>query len=159
MSALAHPGSSVPFVAPRRRHLSLVPAGPAVVEGPSAEIVPLRSRGVPAASAAVRRSPAAASEAPLRMTARGRRVLAVLILAAAAGVGAAVGALVSAADPLPDETEMVTVQAGDTLWSIAASVASPGEDVREVMGQIAALNELDDDLLAAGQLLAVPADD
>ena len=51
----------------------------------------------------------------------------------------------------------MTVAAGDTLWAVASDVARPGEDVRDVVASIAALNDLGDHELRAGQQLLVPA--
>ena len=49
----------------------------------------------------------------------------------------------------------VTVQSGDTLWSIAQQ-ADPGADPRSVIEQIRQLNGLDGDVVAAGAVLRVP---
>jgi Tfp pilus assembly protein FimV len=56
-------------------------------------------------------------------------------------------------------TEVVThaVQSGETLWQIAASVAAPGEDVRDVVLGLQELNGLADASLQAGQVLLLPA--
>src|SRR5690348_109246 len=67
---------------------------------------------------------------PLRLTGRGRRLLLSLTVAAVVGAAALLhGALAS--DPagglhLAGETSVV-VQPGDTLWSIASSVAGDGD--------------------------------
>ncbi len=47
------------------------------------------------------------------------------------------------------------VQAGDTLWTIAAEVA-PDEDTRGVISEIRHLNDLDTSLIVPGQTLVVP---
>lgn len=145
MSVLAHPGS---FGLPtRRRHLTLVPQ-PAPER--LAEVIELPVR-----------APARAPEqlAPLRLTARGRRVLASLAIVGAAVVGGALGAVANAAAEPATDVRTVTVSSGDTLWGIASQIAAPGEDVRDVMAQIAALNDLEGTDLAAGQQLTVPAGD
>ena len=49
------------------------------------------------------------------------------------------------------------VQPGDTLWAIAAEVAAPGEDVRDVVLMLMRMNELPSGGLAAGQTIVVPA--
>ena len=49
----------------------------------------------------------------------------------------------------------VTVQSGDTLWSIAQQ-ADPNADPRAVIEQIRQLNGLDGDVVAAGAVLKVP---
>ena len=65
---------------------------------------------------------------------------------------------VSTAEGLPADVESVTVTSGETLWSIAAELTSPGSDVRDVMSQIVALNGLESEALVAGQQLTVPTD-
>lgn len=49
----------------------------------------------------------------------------------------------------------VTVLQGDSLWSIAGTT-NPNRDVREVVREIVALNELGTGVLQAGQRLFVP---
>ncbi|MFJ4225486.1 LysM peptidoglycan-binding domain-containing protein [Microbacterium sp. NPDC089695] len=97
----------------------------------------------------------------LRLTARGRR----LVLAAAAvplAVGIAFAALsggsaVASNEQVPTASfETITVMPGDTLWSIAESVA-PGADPREVIGDITRLNSLQGGALQIGQEIAIPA--
>jgi hypothetical protein len=50
----------------------------------------------------------------------------------------------------------VVVQAGDSVWSIAADFAGPDEDVRAVVDAIEALNDLDDARVVPGQVLQLP---
>ncbi|WP_309102523.1 LysM peptidoglycan-binding domain-containing protein [Microbacterium sp.] len=107
----------------------------------------------------------AGSPTRLRLTARGRRVLAVLAsLPLAAGIafaaisgGSAIAAGGDAAGSEPASFETVTVMPGDTLWSIAVDVA-PEADPREVIGEISRLNLLQDGVVQAGQELAIPAE-
>ncbi len=98
----------------------------------------------------------------LRLTARGRRV--VLALASAPlAVGIAVAAvsggsaLASNDSVVTASFETVTVMPGDTLWSIAETVA-PGADPRDVIGDITRLNLLSAGELQIGQELAIPAE-
>ncbi len=51
----------------------------------------------------------------------------------------------------------MTVEAGDTLWAIAADLAEDGE-VREMVHTIKELNALDSSMLVAGQEIYVPLD-
>ena len=161
MSVLAHPGlTSYPL--PRRRHLTVVPALPDVVPEPEriAEVVALPVPQPTPARAAARRPAAAragAADAPLRLTNRGRAVLAGLAVAVAAVVGSVAGAAAGASSPSSD-VEVVTVMSGDSLWSIAAAAAAPGEDVRDVMSEIVDLNGLQGTTLEAGQELTVPVE-
>jgi len=98
----------------------------------------------------------------LRLTARGRRVvLAVSAVPLAVGIAFAAlsggSAMASGEQVATASFETVTVMPGDTLWSIAESVA-PGADPREVIGDITRLNLLRGGALQIGQELAVPAE-
>jgi Tfp pilus assembly protein FimV len=99
----------------------------------------------------------------LRLTVRGRRVLALLAaLPALVALGTALalggGAALASRDAAPTGSfETVLVSAGDTLWSIAEEVA-PGADPRDVVDQIARLNALNSVSVQAGQRLAIPAE-
>ena len=90
----------------------------------------------------------------LRLTRRGRLVVLGLGLAATLGLGlvAATGAL---ANDKPEPTPVVTVQPGQTLWSIASEV-SDGGDVRSTMAHLETINHLDSAGLQVGQTLRVP---
>lgn len=97
----------------------------------------------------------------LRLTVRGRRLLAFLAaLPAVVAVSIATvsgGQALAAADGgAPAGTfEEVTVETGDTLWSIARSVA-PAADPRDVIDDIVGLNALQSGALRAGQTIAIP---
>ena len=99
----------------------------------------------------------------LRLTLRGRRVLAAL--AAVPAVVAISLAMISGGTALANRDagapaqsfSTVTVSFGDTLWSIAESVA-PEADPRDVVDAIVRLNALDGVSLEAGQSLAIPAE-
>jgi nucleoid-associated protein YgaU len=84
----------------------------------------------------------------------------VAVLGLAAGVGAAALAG-SAVGGGPGEglhlagQSSVVVRSGDTLWSIASSVAG-GHDVRAVVDRIQELNGLRGSDLAPGQVLRLP---
>jgi LysM repeat protein len=49
-----------------------------------------------------------------------------------------------------------TVEAGDTLWDIAAQRTQPGADVRATVLEISQLNDLHSSLIVPGQVLVVP---
>ncbi len=111
-------------------------------------------------------APAAALSRPstrLRLTARGRRVLAALVAAPVAlvlGIAILAGgsALASRDAGRPAGSfETVTVQAGQSLWSLAEEVA-PQADPRDVVDAIVRLNALGGTQVAAGQRLAIPAE-
>jgi hypothetical protein len=102
-----------------------------------------------------------AATAPLRLTRRGRVVVAVaaaLLLAALSLVIAASAQATS--HPLPSRgaqqnLTQVTVRPGQSLWSVAEN-ADPGADTRAVIRQIVELNGLTRDVAFAGQRLWVP---
>jgi hypothetical protein len=103
----------------------------------------------------------AVSSVRLRITRRGRAVIAVLAslpLLAALIAFAAFGAstAVAGSDTSSQQFEYVTVQAGQDLWSIAESVA-PSADPRDVIAGIVNLNQLQSSAVQAGQRLALPA--
>jgi LysM repeat protein len=50
----------------------------------------------------------------------------------------------------------VVVEQGDSLWSIAASVAGEGDDVRAVVDRIQELNGLSGSAVLPGQVLELP---
>jgi Tfp pilus assembly protein FimV len=99
----------------------------------------------------------------LRLTVRGRRILAAL--AALPAVVALSLAVISGGSALASrDTGMAsgsfatfTVSAGDSLWSVAEQVA-PGADPRDVVDAIVRLNALDGVTVSAGQQLSIPAE-
>ena len=94
---------------------------------------------------------------PLRLTRRGRRVVAGLSIATGLGVAALTVAVVDGGAgglQLAGDSSVV-VRSGDTLWSIAAD-AAPEEDTRAVVDAIMAANGLDHVALAPGQVLQLP---
>ena len=97
----------------------------------------------------------------IRITRRGRRVLAGLsaVPIAIALVIAALssGAAVATAEPGAEigSFQMMTISAGDTLWSLAEQVA-PNHDPRDVVDEIADLNGLSGVSVFPGQELAIP---
>jgi nucleoid-associated protein YgaU len=93
----------------------------------------------------------------VRLTRRGRRLVAVLVLAAGVG-GAVLGREVLAPEQglqLVGESSVV-VEPGDTVWSIAGEVAGDGRDVRTVVHAIEELNDLEGSVVVAGQVLRLP---
>lgn len=94
---------------------------------------------------------------PLRLTARGRRLVAVLVLLVALAVVAlGTAVLGGGGDGLElMGTTSVIVDPGDTLWSIASAVAGD-RDVREVVDGIQRLNDVEDSAILPGQVLQLP---
>ncbi|WP_448060100.1 LysM peptidoglycan-binding domain-containing protein [Cellulomonas hominis] len=94
----------------------------------------------------------------LRLTARGRRVVALLALLLV-GVVSLVGGRAFADSPARAlEVQTYSVASGDTLWALASSQARPGEDVRDVVAEIIDLNGLASAELTVGQRLVVPVE-
>ncbi|WP_082874366.1 LysM peptidoglycan-binding domain-containing protein [Arthrobacter sp. OY3WO11] len=102
---------------------------------------------------------------PLRLTRRGRIVLigiplvllAALLLSLAGFFNSPAKASDSAADLQATSAVSVTVQPGQSLWGIAATVA-PERDARDVVADIVQLNNLSAGAVFPGQQLFVPAD-
>jgi LysM repeat protein len=55
----------------------------------------------------------------------------------------------------PDRISQVTVEPGDTLWSVALRVA-PDRDPRAEIEDVIAINGLQDDTIHVGEVLRVP---
>ncbi len=101
----------------------------------------------------------------LRITRRGRAVLA-LVIAIPLATGGAVAGLgaVGAAAGTPGSSEhggaasfrYVTVQPGESLWQLARSVA-PTADPRDVVADIQNLNDMGSGDIQPGQRIAIPA--
>ncbi len=138
--------------APRSRaRLSLVPAPPPVR---AAVRVPAP---VPVGTPRSPRSGRPVAPPPLRLTRRGRRVVAGLAAAIAVGTALLVAALLDGGSGglrLAGDSSVV-VQSGDTLWSIAVTVA-PERDTRAVVDAIVAANHLPGVDLVPGQVLQLP---
>jgi LysM domain len=104
---------------------------------------------------------AKATDVPLRLTRRGRVVIAVaaaILMAAVSLIAAgAVQATSRSAPPRVAEQALarVVVRPGQSLWSVAER-ADPGADTRQVIQQIVELNGLTGDAVVAGQWLWVP---
>ena len=92
----------------------------------------------------------------LRLTRRGRVLLAVVALMLACAGVVATGAAQAGAPHRGVEVTRHVVQPGETLWALAGSVASPREDLRDVVAEIEKLNNLDGAGLRAGEQLLLP---
>jgi LysM domain len=94
---------------------------------------------------------------PLRLTQRGRRVVAGMSIAIGLSIAAVTVTVVQVSGgglELAGASTFV-VQPGDTLWSIALST-SPEEDPRGVVDAIVVLNDLEGVGLVPGQVLELP---
>jgi hypothetical protein len=102
-----------------------------------------------------------AAEPPLRLTRRGRIVIAVaaVLLVAVISLLAAGVAQATSHGPSPRAAKQnlleVVVRPGQTLWSVAES-ADPDQDTRVVVQQIIDLNSLTSATVPAGRQLWVP---
>ncbi|WP_193596435.1 LysM peptidoglycan-binding domain-containing protein [Microbacterium sp. YJN-G] len=103
-----------------------------------------------------------ASRTRLRLTARGRRVLtafaaAPVVAVLAFSVFAGGSALASGDQAANVQFQTVTVMPGDTLWSIASTVA-PNDDPRDVIDDIQRLNNLSTGMIQIGDEIAIPVE-
>ncbi|MFE4951304.1 LysM peptidoglycan-binding domain-containing protein [Leifsonia sp. NPDC056665] len=101
----------------------------------------------------------AAGRVRLRLTRRGRAVLTMLV-ALPIVIGAMVFALNGGGAAATGEQahvtfHYVTVQSGDSLWSVASRIA-PNADPRNVIADLVNLNGLSSAVVTPGQQLAIP---
>jgi hypothetical protein len=98
----------------------------------------------------------------LRLTRRGRVVFTTLaaLPLVLGSIGVAVNGGVAAAENAAgvgeSAFEYVTIDAGQSLWELAESIA-PQQDPRDVIADIVNLNQLSSDAVEPGQRLALPA--
>jgi hypothetical protein len=81
--------------------------------------------------------------------------LAVVLLAGFAFKAGAGDVVTTSGDSKPSSYVVLTVGSGDSIWSIARSVAE-GRDVRSVVDAIVTANSLSDGDVIAGQKIRVP---
>ena len=151
----------LPILAARPELLS-VPAAPAeLLPGPAARPEPphgLAPRPRLAPDQAARDQ---AARVPLRLTRRGRVVVAVATALLLAVLSLVIAASAQATShPAPSgaaqrNLAQVTVRPGQSLWSVAEN-ADPDADTRVVVQQIIELNGLTGNVVFAGQRLWVP---
>jgi LysM domain len=133
------------------------PLGPAAAEpGPAARPEPVRAQPVRSQAA---HTPTAS--VPLRLTRRGRVVVALAAALLLAALSLVVAASAQATNhPVPSSAAQqdlahVIVRPGQSLWTVAEN-ADPNADTRVVIQQIIELNGLTGDTVFAGQHLWVP---
>jgi hypothetical protein len=92
----------------------------------------------------------------LKLTVRGRRVVALLALLPIVLAFLLIGTRAAQADASGSTTAVVKVEAGQSLWDVAVAIA-PNEDPRSTIWTIKALNGFETSEVQAGQALIVPA--
>ena len=114
---------------------------------------------LPVQRAAVRSISSARSAAPassgVKLTVRGRRVVALLALLPIVLAFLLIGTKSAQAETAAPTTAVIKVEAGQSLWDVAVAVA-PNEDPRATIWTIKALNGLSTSEVQAGQGLIVP---
>lgn len=97
---------------------------------------------------------------PLRLTRRGRLTVLIVVALAVLVLGSwramTAGADVEGSGVEGSGVVAVTVQPGDTLWTISTSL-EPGADPRVLIAEIRSLNGLTQSGLMPGQVLLLPA--
>jgi len=92
----------------------------------------------------------------MKLTVRGRRVVALLALLPIVLAFLLIGTRAAQADQSGPSTAVIKVEAGQSLWDVAVAIA-PNEDPRSTIWTIKALNGLETSEVQAGQALIVPA--
>jgi len=92
----------------------------------------------------------------VRLTRRGRLVVVLAVLMTMLVAGFSLGHTPSQASGHVAAPRTVTVQAGETLWGLAARIA-PHADPRLVVAEIERLNRLHTPAVFGGQQLVVPS--
>ena len=151
-TAPADPSALVPAIAPADP--------PAVTSAPAPSQAPYPGEQAPPPreQAARRQAPA---NPPLRLTRRGRIVVAVAAALVLAALSLVIASAAQATNhPVSSRAgqqglAQITVRPGQTLWSVAEN-ADPGADTRVVIQQITELNGLAGSVVYAGERLWVP---
>ncbi|MFP5331795.1 MAG: LysM peptidoglycan-binding domain-containing protein [Acidimicrobiia bacterium] len=95
---------------------------------------------------------------PTPRRASGRRYLvSPRLIVAIAALGFVTVLMTSVQADQPLATMPHVVEQGETLWSIAESVTTPGGDVRETLVVVRGLNDLEGSTIHPGQVLLLPA--
>ena len=94
---------------------------------------------------------------PIRLTRRGRRVVALLAIVPIALTFLLIGmrGAVATDGTVQSETQSVVVKPGQSLWDVAVAI-SPNTDPRETIWLIQQLNTMETSEVLAGQALIVP---
>ena len=95
------------------------------------------------------------TQAPVRLTTRGRRVVAILALIPIVFALVVLGSHKASADSKTATTHSIKVQPGQSLWDVAVAVA-PKADPRATIWTIEQLNHMSSSTIFDGQALVVP---
>jgi len=163
LAVVAPPAVAPPAVAPpvTLAPVAAPPKAPPPKAPPPVTVPPAAPRPVAAPRPARRTPTAQPTTSPLRLTRRGRVVvagLAVLLVAALSLIVAGAAQATSHAAPpgaVAHNLAQVAVRPGQSMWSVAES-ADPDADTRLVIRQILELNALHGDTVFAGERLWVP---
>lgn len=113
----------------------------------------------PFAPAAESASAATPVSGRIRLTRRGRVVFTSLaaapLIAVAAWIGVSAIPAVATSSSSSVVFEYATVEAGQSLWQLAATIA-PEADPRDVIADLMRLNQLDSSTVSPGQRIAIP---
>jgi hypothetical protein len=104
----------------------------------------------------VRVTPRTVSPGPVRLSARGRRLIVAIAILGAGALGMVGGRAFAATEEPVQRTVEVIVSPGESLWTIAQRVARPGEDLRDVVREIQVLNRMESVDIRSGDELLVP---
>ena len=113
------------------------------------------ARGVTTRDQPVLRSSASAPTSRMRLTLRGRVVLVALAALLAFGIGSVADRAQATQAVEPASYVTVVVAPGESLWTIASSIAGD-RDVRDVVAMLLEINDLATSDLLIGQTLLVP---
>lgn len=144
----------------QERQLHLVFDADQPVTRVSTNVIPIRPNLDTTQMGSINRHPAgkaqAQNSAPMQLTVRGRRVVALLALIPIVAAMVVFGGRVAQANSVAPAMTTVVVQPGQSLWDVAESV-DPSADPRAVILEIQQLNGLSSADVSVGQQLVVPA--
>jgi nucleoid-associated protein YgaU len=156
--AVPVPGDSTPAPALRRSGVGRSPSRVGACRPPAPTVAHPRVAQPIRPGNAGRRPAGRPRSTRVRLTRRARRLAVVLALCGGVVLGSLLDSIVSGdvgAGLHLAGVSSVVVEPGDTLWSIAESVAD-GADVRIVVARIQELNEFEGSALVPGQVLQLP---
>lgn len=94
----------------------------------------------------------------LQLTPRGRAVVLILAVLVSAVFGLVGTQAMASAPGEPIEVRLHTVEPGETLWGLARGLTAAGEDIRDVVADLRAINGMRTSELEAGQVVLLPVE-